>query len=99
MLWFQRDVCVAACGRGAGGRVSGVPLLRAFAGGSVCDNARTVVVRVPPTPAAAPPATTLHRHTAPQHNHHSDSTDRYFIYYRMVLNYRVFCIDCVPVDR
>ncbi|XP_032517089.2 E3 ubiquitin-protein ligase Ubr3 [Danaus plexippus] len=69
----DRDVCVAACGRGAGGRVSGVPLLRAFAGGSVCDNARTVVVRVPPTPAAAPPATTLHRHTAPQHNHHSDS--------------------------
>ncbi|XP_045773199.1 E3 ubiquitin-protein ligase Ubr3 isoform X1 [Maniola jurtina] len=45
----NRDVCVADGTRGGGcARVSGVPLLRAFAGGSVCDNARAVLASVPP---------------------------------------------------
>ncbi|CAH0715854.1 unnamed protein product, partial [Brenthis ino] len=56
----DRDVCVAEGPTGSGARVAGVPLLRAFAGGAVCDNARTVLLAVPPPPRAA--AGPLHRH-------------------------------------
>ncbi|XP_028172665.1 E3 ubiquitin-protein ligase Ubr3 [Ostrinia furnacalis] len=53
-----RDVCVQEAEGSA--RVSGVPLLGAFAGAAVCDNARTVVASVPPrarpAPAPAQPA-------------------------------------------
>ncbi|CAH1638018.1 unnamed protein product [Spodoptera littoralis] len=62
------DVAVAEPARAA---VSGVPLLGAFAGGAVCDNARTVVGSVPARPPRAP------RHAFPAHytpHHHSDST-------------------------
>ncbi|CAH2096560.1 unnamed protein product [Euphydryas editha] len=65
-----RDVCVAESFSGSSGaRVSGVPLLRAFAGGSVCDNARTLLLSVPPPPRAAD--TRLHR--SEPRAHHSDS--------------------------
>ncbi|XP_050557029.1 E3 ubiquitin-protein ligase Ubr3 isoform X2 [Spodoptera frugiperda] len=61
------DVAVAEPARAA---VSGVPLLGAFAGGAVCDNARTVVGSVPARPPRAP------HHAFPAHythHHHSDS--------------------------
>lgn len=56
-----------------GGRntVSGVPLLGAFAGSAVCDNARTVVASVP----AAPRRHKQHAYPAHyRHAHHSDSS-------------------------
>ncbi|KAJ8721814.1 hypothetical protein PYW08_004216 [Mythimna loreyi] len=65
----HRDAMVAAGGVGRG-VVSGVPLLGAFAGAAVCDNARTVVASVP---ARKPPRAT---HSFPAHythHHHSDS--------------------------
>ncbi|KAG7308931.1 hypothetical protein JYU34_006202 [Plutella xylostella] len=63
----SRDVCIAT---GEGGSrspcVSGRPLLKAFPGASVCDNARTYVASVPRV--VAPPPT----HHYPAH-YHSDS--------------------------
>ncbi|XP_041979503.1 E3 ubiquitin-protein ligase Ubr3 [Aricia agestis] len=57
----QREVCLVG-GEGVES-VGGVPLLRAFPGGSVCDNARTLVTHVPPprrapanSPAPRPPS-------------------------------------------
>ncbi|XP_013164217.1 PREDICTED: E3 ubiquitin-protein ligase UBR3-like [Papilio xuthus] len=66
-----RSVCVAHSEGGSRARcVRGVPLLRAFAGGALCDNARTVVAAVPPLhrPQARP-------HLYPRHapTYHSDS--------------------------
>ncbi|KAH9634552.1 hypothetical protein HF086_006177 [Spodoptera exigua] len=61
------DVAVAEPARAA---VAGVPLLGAFAGAAVCDNARTVVASVPARARPAPP------HAFPAHytpHHHSDS--------------------------
>ncbi|KPJ20557.1 E3 ubiquitin-protein ligase UBR3 [Papilio xuthus] len=71
VLRRARSVCVAHSEGGSRARcVRGVPLLRAFAGGALCDNARTVVAAVPP----------LHRlqarpHLYPRHapTYHSDS--------------------------
>ncbi|RVE45885.1 hypothetical protein evm_009484 [Chilo suppressalis] len=48
------DVCIA--GSESGTRVRGVPLLGAFPGAAVCDNARTIVTSVPPRPPRAAPA-------------------------------------------
>ncbi|XP_047030367.1 E3 ubiquitin-protein ligase Ubr3 isoform X1 [Helicoverpa zea] len=65
----HHDVMVA--GSAGGGSVSGVPLLGAFAGAAVCDNARTVVASVPAARAPpAPPAASPAQYT---HQHHSDS--------------------------
>ncbi|XP_068633066.1 E3 ubiquitin-protein ligase Ubr3 isoform X2 [Battus philenor] len=62
----DRSVCVASGEGGSRARaVRGVPLLRAFAGGSLCDNARTVVAAVPPHHRTRP-------HLYPRH-YHSDS--------------------------
>ncbi|XP_064072729.1 E3 ubiquitin-protein ligase Ubr3 [Vanessa tameamea] len=70
-LTHNRDVCVAEGGSGsAGARVAGVPLLRAFAGGAVCDNARTLLLSVPPPPRAPAAHTHLHRS---ERRPHSDS--------------------------
>ena len=50
--------------------VSGVPLLGAFAGSAVCDNARTVVAAVP----ARKPQQPTHSYPAQYtHHQHSDS--------------------------
>ncbi|CAG9786510.1 unnamed protein product [Diatraea saccharalis] len=62
----QGDMCVAESERGS--VVRGVPLLGAFPGACVCDNARTLLACVPPrAPARAPPPP-----PAPAH-YHSDS--------------------------
>ncbi|CAG5038301.1 unnamed protein product [Parnassius apollo] len=63
-------VAVRAGGACGGGRraVRGVPLLRAFAGGALCDNARTVVAAVPPLHRARP-----HLYPRPHTHAHSDS--------------------------
>ncbi|KAJ8731652.1 hypothetical protein PYW07_004816 [Mythimna separata] len=65
----HRDAMVAAGGVGRG-VVSGVPLLGAFAGAAVCDNARTVVASVPKRKPAKPTHSFPAHYT---HHHHSDS--------------------------
>ncbi|XP_060803567.1 E3 ubiquitin-protein ligase Ubr3 [Amyelois transitella] len=63
-----RDMCVAESAASARpARVAGVPLLGAFAGAAVCDNARAVVAAVPRAPAAAAPQAHYPAH------YHSDS--------------------------
>ncbi|XP_053609787.1 E3 ubiquitin-protein ligase Ubr3 [Plodia interpunctella] len=69
----HRDVCVAECAdSGQRARVSGVPLLGAFAGAAVCDNARTVVVCVPPRAPSDSDSDRAQPHQYPAH-YHSDS--------------------------
>ncbi|CAH2048305.1 unnamed protein product, partial [Iphiclides podalirius] len=65
----DRSVCVASGEGGSRARVvRGVPLLRAFAGGALCENARTVLASVPPKRRARP-----HLCPRPAHAYHSDS--------------------------
>ncbi|XP_052741571.1 E3 ubiquitin-protein ligase Ubr3 isoform X2 [Bicyclus anynana] len=66
----NRDVCLADGARGGcGARIAGVPLLRAFAGGAVCDNARAVLASVPP------PARARHAAADDGHLHKRDTHD------------------------
>lgn len=66
----RRDVVVLAGARSQRATaVSGVPLLGAFAGAAVCDNARTLVASVP----AARPNTQNSYPAQYQHQHQSDS--------------------------
>ncbi|CAB3261049.1 unnamed protein product [Arctia plantaginis] len=64
------DVMVPETGGGRNA-VSGVPLLGAFAGAAVCDNARTVVTSVP----AAPRHHKQHAYPAQYHHHHHSDSD------------------------
>lgn len=69
-------MCVAEGGRaGHAPRVSGVPLLRAFAGGALCDNARTLLRSVPAAPRRGPDVP-AHAH-APPHADDSQCIIRY----------------------
>ncbi|KAJ0176856.1 hypothetical protein K1T71_008035 [Dendrolimus kikuchii] len=68
------DLAVSVGEGGCGlSRVSGVPLLGAFAGSAVCENARTVVGVVPPRAPRAPPHTPHHGYPAHYQHAHSDS--------------------------